>query len=54
VDLAQNGIRPQRWELEALARGAMVIFDDKKYKYVASNVDEWQGFSNEYFSKELK
>ena len=24
VDLAQNGIRPQRWELEALARGATV------------------------------
>lgn len=29
VDLAQNGIRPQRWELEALARGAEVIYDMK-------------------------
>lgn len=27
VDLAQNGIRPQRWELEALARGATVNYD---------------------------
>ncbi|MCV1508348.1 replication A protein, partial [Escherichia coli] len=39
VDLAQNGIRPQRWELEALARGAMVIYDNKKFKYPV--IDEW-------------
>lgn len=29
VDLAQNGIKPQRWELEALARGATVNYDGK-------------------------
>lgn len=29
VDLAQNGIRPQRWELEALACGATVNYDGK-------------------------
>ncbi len=26
-ELAQQGITPQRWELQALARGAMVTFD---------------------------
>lgn len=28
-DLAQEGITPERWELEALARGATVIYGDK-------------------------
>ncbi|MHO98903.1 replication endonuclease, partial [Escherichia coli] len=43
VDLAQNGIRPQRWELEALARGATVNYDGKKFTYPVA--DEWPGFS---------
>lgn len=39
VDLAQNGIWTQRWELEALARGATVIYDEKRYIYPVA--DEW-------------
>ncbi|MCV5132127.1 replication endonuclease, partial [Escherichia coli] len=42
-DLAQEGITPERWALEALARGATVIYGDKKIKYAAA--DEWPGFS---------
>ncbi|EDQ7049828.1 replication endonuclease, partial [Salmonella enterica subsp. enterica] len=42
VDLAQNGIRPQRWELEALARGATVNYDGKKFRYFI--VNEWPIF----------
>lgn len=42
VDLAQNGIRPQRWELEALARGATVKFDGRKFIYPISG--EWKQF----------
>ena len=42
VDLAQNGIWPQRWELEALARGAIVNYDGKKFMYLVA--DEWPGF----------
>ncbi|MFY4658598.1 replication protein, partial [Escherichia coli] len=40
---AQNGIRPQRWELEALARGATVYYDGEKFTYPVA--DEWPGFS---------
>lgn len=39
VDLAQNGIMPQRWELEALARGATVNYDGKKFTYPVA--DGW-------------
>lgn len=42
VDLAQNGIRPQRWELEALARGATVNYDGKHFTYQVA--DEWLDF----------
>jgi len=42
-DLAQEVITPERWELEALARGATVIYGDKKFSYAAA--DEWPGFS---------
>lgn len=42
VDLAQNGIRPQRWELEALARGATVNYYGKSFNYQVA--DEWHGF----------
>lgn len=42
-DLAQEGITPERWELDALARGATVIYGDKKFKYAAT--DLWPGFS---------
>lgn len=42
IDLAQNGIRPQRWEIEALARGATVNYDGKKFRYPVA--DEWPGF----------
>ncbi|MBK4611551.1 replication endonuclease [Enterobacter hormaechei] len=40
-DLAQEGIAPERWELDALARGATVIYGDKKFRYPAA--DEWPG-----------
>ncbi|MFX1038844.1 replication endonuclease, partial [Escherichia coli] len=46
VDLAQNGIRPQRWELEALARGATVNYDGKKFTYPVA--DEWPGFWHQF------
>ena len=36
-DLAQEGITPERWELEALARGATVIYGDKN-----SNMRSWK------------
>ncbi|MBN5366720.1 replication endonuclease [Serratia marcescens] len=41
-ELAQRGITPQRWELQALARGATVIFGRQKFSYPAA--DEWPGF----------
>lgn len=42
-DLAQRGITPKRWELEALARGATVTYDGQKFTYPVA--DEWPGFS---------
>ncbi|HDT4930056.1 TPA: replication endonuclease [Enterobacter kobei] len=38
-DLAQHGITPTRWELEVLARGAMVVYGGQKFAYPI--VDEW-------------
>lgn len=52
VDLAQNGIRPQRWELEALARGATVNYDGKHFTYQVA--DEWPGFSTVLESNSVK
>ena len=43
-DLAQEGITPERWELDALARGATVIYGDKKFRYSAD--DEWSGHTH--------
>lgn len=37
-DLAQEGITPEQWELDALACGATVIYGDKKCKYPAADV----------------
>ncbi|ELX6741367.1 replication endonuclease, partial [Salmonella enterica] len=42
-DLAQHGITPKRWELEALARGATVTYDGKRFTYPVA--DEWPGFT---------
>jgi large subunit ribosomal protein L30 len=42
-DLAQEGIIPERWEIDALARGVTVIYGDKKFIYWID--DEWSGFS---------
>nr|WP_113401597.1 Cox family DNA-binding protein [Escherichia coli] len=39
-DLAQHNITPKRWELEALARGATVIYDGKTFTYQV--VNEWE------------
>jgi large subunit ribosomal protein L30 len=44
-DLAQKGITPERWELDALARGATVVYGDKKFKYAIA--DEWPGNSTQ-------
>ena len=38
-DLALEGITPERWELDALARGATVIYGDEKFVYPI--IDEW-------------
>ena len=43
-DLAQEGITPEGWELDALARGATVIYGDKKFRFSA--VDEWPGHTH--------
>ncbi len=43
-ELVSQGIIPERWELEVLARGAIVIFDDKKFLFPCNNY--WTGFSN--------
>ncbi len=38
-DLAQEGITPERWELDALARGATVVYGNKSFSY--SFAQEW-------------
>ncbi|MFE8048625.1 replication endonuclease [Brenneria goodwinii] len=45
-DLSQRGITAQRWELEALARGATVKIDGESISYPVT--DEWLGFSNRF------
>ena len=32
-DLAQEGINPERWEINALARGATVVYGNKSFSY---------------------
>ncbi|MCK6652303.1 replication endonuclease [Enterobacter roggenkampii] len=44
LDLAQEGITPERWELDVLARGGTVFYGDKKISYVAA--EEWAGFTS--------
>lgn len=44
-DLAQHGITPERWEVDALARGATVTYGEKKFSYAVA--DEWPGYSME-------
>lgn len=44
-DLAQHSITPERWELDALARGATVTYGEKKFSYAVA--DEWPGYSIE-------
>ncbi len=43
-DLALEGITPERWELDALARGATVVYGDNKFSYLVLN--EWPSFSS--------
>lgn len=33
IELAQEGIVPERWEVEALARGATIIYGDKRFRF---------------------
>lgn len=42
-DLSRNKITPERWELEALARGASVMFDGKKFSYPFQQ--DWPSFN---------
>lgn len=42
-DLSQHSIKLERWELEALARGATVVYGDKEFSYVTA--DRWPGFN---------
>lgn len=44
-DLAQHGITPERWEIDVLARGATVTYDEKKFSYAVA--DYWLGYSTE-------
>lgn len=41
-ELSLQGITPLRWELEALARGALMVFDGKNFSYPSN--DNWEGF----------
>lgn len=38
-DLTQEGITPERWELDALARGATVVYGNKSFSF--SFAQEW-------------
>lgn len=38
-ELAQQGITPQRWELQILARGGRVNYGDRTFIYALK--DEW-------------
>lgn len=42
-DLSQHSIKLERWELEALARGATVVYGDKEFSYVTA--ERWPGFN---------
>ncbi|HEM8719548.1 TPA: replication endonuclease [Enterobacter hormaechei] len=44
-ELAMEGIKFRQFELEVLARGAVVIFGDKKFHFPIES--KWDGFSNE-------
>lgn len=44
LDLAQEGITPERWELDVLVREGTVFYGDKKIRYVAA--EEWPGFTS--------
>jgi hypothetical protein len=44
-ELAMQGIKFRQFELEVLARGAVVIFGDKKFHFPIES--KWNGFSNE-------
>ncbi|EFE2633561.1 replication A protein, partial [Escherichia coli] len=46
VDLAQKGIRPQRWELEVLARGATVSYEGQNFAFTDSH--DWSGFAEHF------
>ncbi|WP_455871611.1 replication endonuclease [Serratia proteamaculans] len=41
IELAQQGITAERWELKALTRGATVIFGDQQFSYPP--LGEWSG-----------
>nr|DAL27999.1 MAG TPA_asm: hypothetical protein [Caudoviricetes sp.] len=42
-DLVQHGIRPERWGLDVLARGATVKYGEIVFSYWVA--EEWPGYS---------
>jgi len=44
-DLVSQGITPERWEREALARGASVMFDGKEFS--CTTIYIWSSFSGQ-------
>ncbi|EMP4585790.1 replication endonuclease [Enterobacter hormaechei] len=47
-ELAQQGITPQRWELQALARGGIVVYGEKRFVYPIA--DEWMKHDGVFIS----
>lgn len=47
-ELSQKGITPKRWELQALARGAALVYDGGRFNLSVN--DEWKGFPSDFGS----
>ena len=47
-ELSQKGITPKRWELQALALGAALVYGGGRFKLSVN--DEWKGFPSDFGS----
>ena len=47
-ELSQKGITPKRWELQALARGAALVYGGGRFNLSVN--DEWKGFPTDFGS----
>ncbi|HDC4536358.1 TPA: replication endonuclease [Enterobacter asburiae] len=47
-ELSQKGITPKRWELQALARGAALVYGGGRFNLSVN--DEWKGFPSDFGS----